>query len=112
MEKEATSQPSVDPQRFKLRVALRPAPSSQQSSDDEDAEEVDMEKTDSRKVKRPRKSSKKTTKKRRPNKIEDEETAVTLPLSEERGSDSGEDVSDTFLVKREQNIKDNKAMVT
>ncbi|KAM6927241.1 cell division cycle-associated protein 7-like [Xenentodon cancila] len=104
-EQEATSQASAGPQPFKLRVALRSAASTQQSSDDEDAEEEDAW-TTSREVKRSEK-----TKKKMHEKFEDEETAVTRPSpSEELGSDSG-DVSDTFLAKREQNIKANKAML-
>ena len=109
MEQKATSQVSAVPQPFKLRVALRSASSTQWSSDDEDEEDTGT--TDSREVKRPRKTS--NTKKRRLKKFEDDETAVTQPTpSNERGSDFGEDVSDTFLAKRAQNIKDNKAMVT
>lgn len=45
-------------------------------------------------------------------KFEDDETPVAQPPpSEERGSDSADDVADSFLAKRQQNIKANKAMV-
>lgn len=46
-------------------------------------------------------------------KDEHEVTAVTQPPNtEDRGSETAEDVPDSFLAKREQNIKANKAMVT
>lgn len=46
-------------------------------------------------------------------KDEHEVTAVTqLPNTEDHRSESAEDVPDSFLAKREQNIKANKAMVT
>lgn len=106
---EATSKPSAAAHPFRLRVALRVASSAQQSTDDEDAEEEEK-RTEKRGVKRARETSQ--AKKERHVKFEDEETAVAQPSpSEERGSDSAEVVLDSFLAKREQNIKANKAMV-
>ncbi|XP_008278980.1 cell division cycle-associated protein 7-like [Stegastes partitus] len=108
-ELEATSKPSAAAQPFRLRVALRSAPSTQHSTDDEEAEE-DKNRTKKRGMKRPRETRRK--KKERQVKFEDEETAVArLPPFQECRPVSAEDVSDTFLAKREQNIKDNKAML-
>ncbi|TNN82212.1 Cell division cycle-associated protein 7 [Liparis tanakae] len=106
-EPEATSKPSSSAQTFRLRVVLRSISSTQQSSDkEEDKEEKRREK---RVVKWARKTSQ--AKKKRHGKSEDEEVAVPRPSpSKECGSDSEEDVPASFLVKREQNIKANKAM--
>ncbi|XP_061584223.1 cell division cycle-associated protein 7-like [Cololabis saira] len=95
---ESTSQRSAGPQPFKLRVALRSAPSTRPSSDDDEYYDAEEEVTKSKK-----------TKKKRHESFEDEETAVTTP--EEHGCDSAGDVSNTFLAKREQNIKANKTML-
>lgn len=117
MEDDDGAQPSLSPKKekaaahpFRLRVALRCAPSAQQSTDDED-EDGGEKRTNKRDVHRTGKTSQ--AKKKRHVKFEDEETAVARPSpSEKRGSGSAEDVSDSFLAKREQNIKANKAMVT
>ncbi|KAM7402363.1 hypothetical protein PAMP_017609 [Pampus punctatissimus] len=108
--KKATSKPSVAAHPFRLRVALRSEPSTQQSTDDEDAEEEEK-RTGKRGVGRAGKTSR--AKKQKQVKFESEETAVAQSSSSrgERGSDSAEDVSDSFLAKREQNIKANKAML-
>ncbi|XP_021175560.2 cell division cycle-associated protein 7 isoform X2 [Fundulus heteroclitus] len=103
VELEASSDPPVGSQRFRLRVALRPA---SQLSEYEEVENM----TAKRGVKRPRET--KRTKKDRRVKSEDEKLAVTQPAqAEEHGSGSAEDESEGFLAKREQNIKANKAML-
>lgn len=108
-EQKATSKPAAAAQRFKLRVALRSAPSTQHSTDDGDVQ-GEKRTTTSREAKRAGKPS--WAKEKKHVKFEDEETAVSQPPpSEEPGSDSAEDVTDSFLAKREQNIKANKAMV-
>ncbi|XP_041835852.1 cell division cycle-associated protein 7-like [Melanotaenia boesemani] len=108
-EKETTSQSTAVPQPFRLRVALRSAPSAYQSTDHKDAEDDEKIPTNTL-VKRPRKTHR--TKMEKRVKFETEETAVTQPSpSEELKSDSAEDGADTFLAKREQNIKANKAML-
>lgn len=88
-------------------MALRSrGPPSQQGTEDEHefGTEADNEK------KRAAKSSQ--AKKMKRVKFELEEAAVSQPSPpEEPGSDSAEDVSGSFLAKREQNIKANKAMV-
>lgn len=109
MELETTAEPPAACQRFRLRIALRSASSSNLS----ESEDVEEEKTIAAKrgVKRPRKP--KRTKKGRRVKFEDEEKAVSQPCqAEEHRSGSGNEESDDFLAKREQNIKANKAMVT
>ncbi|XP_049893077.1 cell division cycle-associated protein 7-like [Epinephelus moara] len=106
---KAMSKPSSGAQTFRLRVALRSTPSTQQCTDDEEEgeEEKEEEMTEKRGVKRAGKTSQ--AKKNRHVKFEDGETAVAP--SKERGSDSEENVSLSFLAKREQNIKANKAML-
>lgn len=100
---KAPSKRSAAAQPFRLRVALRSKPPAHLSTDDEEAEEEE------------RKVVKKVgmvsqIKKERHVKFEDEEEAVTRPSpSAEPGSDSADE---SFLAKREQNIKANKAMVT
>ncbi|XP_013859597.1 cell division cycle-associated protein 7 [Austrofundulus limnaeus] len=89
---------------FRQRIALVSAPSLSQSSYEEEEEEDKL--TADRGVQRPRKD-KIIKKERHGVKSEDEETEVTEGLA----SDVNEDVSDHFLVKREQNIKANKAML-
>lgn len=94
---------------FTLRVALRHRPSRQQGTDEvgesEGGAEAEVEK------KRVGRSSQAKEMKRV--KFELEETAVSRPSPpEERGSDSAEDVPESFLAKRAQNIKANKAMVS
>nr|XP_019952314.1 PREDICTED: cell division cycle-associated protein 7-like isoform X1 [Paralichthys olivaceus] len=103
---KATSKPSAGAQAFRLRVALRSTPSTQQSTEDE--EEVEEEEEKRGKKKRAGRTGQAW--KKRHVKFEDEETAVARPKSEEAGCDSGE-VSNAFLAKREQNIKANKAML-
>lgn len=92
-------------------MALRSAPSTQQSTDDEDAE-AEERTTHKKGVKRT--GQRNRTKKERHVKFEDGEAAAAArPAStEDRGSDSADDASDTFLARREQNIKANKAMVS
>lgn len=97
---------------FRLRVALRSSRSTHQPMDEEDEEE------DGGKDKR--KSSVNGTEhighakgaRRVQFKGEPAETPVMPPSPpEDRGTDSPEDVPDSFLTRREQNIKANKAMV-
>lgn len=101
---------------FRLRVALRSNPSTQQGTDEEDeaddGEEPEMEEKRAGKKGVKRAAEPFLPKRMRRVKFEGEEMAVT-PSSppEERGSDSAEDVPESFLSKREQNIKANKAMV-
>ncbi|XP_045931273.1 cell division cycle-associated protein 7-like isoform X2 [Micropterus dolomieu] len=104
-EQKATSKPSSGSQTFKLRVALCSTASTMHSSDDEGAEEEEKM-TKQRGVKKAGKTS--GAKLVKHVKFEDEETPVA---PEESGSDSAEDVSDSFLAKRQQNIKANKAML-
>ncbi|XP_034389565.1 cell division cycle-associated protein 7-like isoform X2 [Cyclopterus lumpus] len=108
-EPEATSKLSSSATTFRLRVVLRSTPSTQKSSDEEQEEEEEK-----RRNKRVVKWAGKTSqaKKKRRVKSEDEEMAVARPSpSKECGSDSAEDVSVSFQVKRERNIKANKAML-
>lgn len=96
-EQKASTQPPEAPQRFRLRVALRPPSLSQPSTNEEEEE---------RKPKQ-----KKKTRNKRKVKFEDVEKAVFhQSASEEVGSETPD--SDGFLVKREENIKANKAMVS
>ncbi|XP_075966478.1 cell division cycle-associated protein 7-like [Anarhichas minor] len=107
-QQKATSKPSSGAKTFRLRVALRSTPSTQQSTDEEEEEEEKRIKK--RVVKWTGKTSQ--AKKKRRVQFEDEETAVARPSPiKECGSDSAEDVSVSFLAKREQNIKANKAML-
>lgn len=99
---ETTFKPAAQP--FKLRVALRSAPSAQQSSDDEDAQ--GEQKTTSNREKGSGKPSRARAKKHV--KFENDERAVTGPSHPEEPEF---DVADCFLAKREQNIRANKAMV-
>lgn len=102
---------------FRLRVALRSNPSTQQGTDEEDEADDDGEEAEMEEKRRGKRGVKRAgepflPKKMRRVKFEGEETAVTPPSPpEERGSDSAEDVPESFLSKREQNIKANKAMV-
>ncbi|XP_026204259.1 cell division cycle-associated protein 7-like isoform X3 [Anabas testudineus] len=108
-EQKAASKPSAAAQPFKLRVALRSAPSLQHSTDDEDTQ-GEQKRTTSREAKGAGKRSR--AKEKKHVKFEDEETAVFQPPPPvEPGSDPEEDVTDSFLAKREQNIKANKAML-
>lgn len=111
-EKKATSGAFT----FRLRVALRSNPSTRQDTDEEDeaddGEEAEMEEKRAGKRGVKRAGEPFLPKRMRRVKFEDEEMAVTPPSPpEERGSDSAEDVPESFLSKREQNIKANKAMV-
>lgn len=117
MELEDEAQPDLPPKEqkaksgtytFRLRVALRSSASTRQSTDDE---EEDM-RTKKRGVKRAEDNGQAKRMRRVKFEGEHEERAVTQPSPpEERGSDSAEDGPDSFLAKREQNIKANKAMV-
>lgn len=109
-EEETTSKASATStvKPFRLRVALRSAPSTQQSTDDEDSE-AEERTTHKKGVKR---TGQRNRTKERHVKFEDGEAAAARPAStEDHGSDSADDASDTFLARREQNIKANKAMV-
>lgn len=100
--------PKSDAFSFTLRVALRQRPSIQQGSDEEDERDVGKE----REMKGKRAEKSHQAKKVKRVKFELEEMAVSQPSPpDEPGSDSAEDVSGSFLAKREQNIKANKAMV-
>ncbi|XP_068450970.1 cell division cycle-associated protein 7-like [Clinocottus analis] len=114
-EQEATFKPSSSAKTFRLRVALRSTPSNQQCTDEEDEEEEEGRRQEEKRIqKRVVKWEGRTShaKKKRHVKFEDEEMAVGQPSpSKECGSDSAEDVSSSFLVKREMNIKANKAML-
>uniref|UniRef100_A0A3B3CJH2 Cell division cycle-associated protein 7-like n=1 Tax=Oryzias melastigma TaxID=30732 RepID=A0A3B3CJH2_ORYME len=95
-EQKASTQPPEAPQRFRLRVALRPPSLSPPSTNEEEEE---------RKPKQ-----KKKTRNKRKVKFEDvEKAAFHQSASEEVGSETPD--SDGFLVKREENIKANKAML-
>uniref|UniRef100_A0A4W6EF84 Zinc-finger domain-containing protein n=1 Tax=Lates calcarifer TaxID=8187 RepID=A0A4W6EF84_LATCA len=96
-QQKPTSKPSAGPQPFRLRVALRSASSTLQSDEEEEEGGKRAEK----------RGAKKAGKTRRV-KFEDEEAAVAWP---DPGSDLAEDASHSFLAKREQNIKANKAML-
>lgn len=93
-------------------MALRHRPPSQQDSDEDDEHEVGTQV--GLEPKRAAKSSQAKQMKRV--KFEVEEAAVgqmQAPPEEPAGaSDSAEDVFGSFLAKREQNIKANKAMVS
>ncbi|CAB1453407.1 unnamed protein product [Pleuronectes platessa] len=108
---EATSKPPA----FRLRVALRSSPSTQKASDDDDDDDDDneeeAEEEEEKRGKKKRSGRTGAAWKKRRVKFEDEETAVARPKSEEADCDSGEEVLDVFLAKREQNIKANKAML-
>ncbi|XP_041801282.1 cell division cycle-associated protein 7-like [Chelmon rostratus] len=107
-EQRATCKPSSGAHTFRLRVALRSTHSAQQSTDDEEEEE--KQKTKKREVKRAGRTSHAT--RRVKFKDEEEETAVAGRCpSDEHDSDSAEDVAESFLAKRQQNIKANKAML-
>ncbi|XP_028262594.1 cell division cycle-associated protein 7-like isoform X2 [Parambassis ranga] len=116
MEQEVTPSAAAPPP-FRLRVALRSAPSALQSCDDDNDDDDDGEeekvsdKGQTRATSRGRKTARKISKAKRARHVrfEDEETAAAPP--ERPGSDPAEDVSDSFLIKREQNIKANKAML-
>lgn len=121
--KKTTSKKPTGARSFSLRVALRSASSTKQSIEEEEEEgmeeaeaeeeeEEEEQKPQKRGVKRARDISQ--AKKMRRVKFEDEgeETAVAQPSPcEESGSDSAEDEAKSFLVKRQENIKANKAMV-
>ncbi|KAE8298369.1 Cell division cycle-associated protein 7 Protein JPO1 [Larimichthys crocea] len=111
----SSSKPSSGAHTFRLRVALRSASSAQQSTEDADDDEDDEREEKQRTRKRAVKSAGRTSqaKRMRRVKFEDEETPVAQPPpAEERGSDSADDdVAESFLAKRQQNIKANKAML-
>lgn len=119
MEVDDEAQPEFSPKEqkarpgaytFGFRVALRPS-SSKQCTDDEE-EEGEETRTKNRGAKRAENTSQAKRMRRVKFEGEHEERAVTQPSStEERGSDSAEDLPNSFLAKREQNIKANKAMV-
>lgn len=91
-------------------MALRHRPSSQQATDEEEDENGGVAEAEMRKNRAGKSSQAKEMKRV---KFELEETAVSqLSPPHERGSDSAEDIPGSFLAKREQNIKANKAMVS
>lgn len=96
---------------FRLRVALRSSSSTQQPTEEDEDEVKDKKKRS--KVKEEVQHARQTKGVRRLKfKGEPADTPVTLPSPpEDHGSDSALDVPDSFLSKREQNIKANKAMV-
>lgn len=98
---------------FRLRVALRPASSTQQLTDEEEEGGEEEIRTKERSGQERTENTSQAKRKRRVEfKVELKERAASRPPpSEERAVDSGEDVPDCFLAKREQNIKANKAMV-
>lgn len=97
-------------QPFRLRVALRSVPTAGDSTDDDNDDDEDKENRNMRRVKKAGKTAR--VKNEKHVKFEDKETAVARPSpSEDHGSDMAEDAPDSFLAKREQNIKANKAMV-
>lgn len=124
-EEEDEAEPKLSPKQpkttsgaftFRLRVALR-STSTQQPSDEEEEKEDDDEEDeedgdgDGGKDRRKHVSQAKGV---RRDKFKDElAEAPVIPASlpQDRGSDSAEDVPDSFLKRREQNIKANKAMV-
>nr|XP_057910898.1 cell division cycle-associated protein 7-like [Doryrhamphus excisus] len=83
---------------FRLRVAFRSVPSGQKSTDDDDDD--DEEDNGERK----KRTGVKTSQAKEYKHIKSEE-------DEMRASDEAEDVPDSFLTKREQNIRANKAML-
>uniref|UniRef100_A0A8C7ZWD0 Zinc-finger domain-containing protein n=1 Tax=Oryzias sinensis TaxID=183150 RepID=A0A8C7ZWD0_9TELE len=93
-EQKASPQPSDAPQRFRLRVVLRHSSLSTNMQGEEEEE-------DGRK-------SKQTNKIRNKKKVkfEDDEKPLSHPSASEES-----DVPNGFLVKREENIKANKAML-
>lgn len=120
MELEDEAQPDVPPKQqraksgtysFRLRVALRSSASTQQSTEEDEEEEEEDMRMKKRGVRRAEDNSRAKRMRRVKFEREHEERAVTQPCPpEESGSDSA-DVPDSFLAKREQNIKANKAMV-
>ncbi|XP_070850254.1 cell division cycle-associated protein 7-like [Chaetodon trifascialis] len=107
-EQKATYKPSSGAHTFRLRVALRSTSSTQQSTDD-DEEEEEEQNTKKRVVKRAGQTGNAT---RRVKFKDEEEIAVAQSCpSDEHGSDSADDVAESFLAKRQQNIKANKAML-
>ena len=103
---------------FRLRVALRPSSSTQQLTDEEEeeekewGEEEDIGKKERGRQERAANTSQAKRKRRVRFEGEPKERAESRPpASEEHTVDSGEDVPDCFLAKRERNIKANKAMV-
>lgn len=99
------------PFTFRLRVALRSTPSTQQPIDEEEEDALkDKKKSRVKEVEHVRQAK---GVRRVQFKGEPAETPLTLPPPpEDHGSDSAEDGSESFLTRREQNIKANKAMVT
>nr|XP_046239219.1 cell division cycle-associated protein 7-like [Scatophagus argus]XP_046239220.1 cell division cycle-associated protein 7-like [Scatophagus argus] len=99
---------------FRLRVALRPSRYSQQSTDEDEEEAEEEEQPRAKKRGAMRTDNTSQAKRMRRVKFEDKHKGTAVDQrapSEQRGSDSAEDVADSFLAKREQNIKANKAML-
>lgn len=95
---------------FRLRVALRSTASTQQPTDEEEEDEL---KDKRQSILKEAEQARRTKGVRRVKfKGELAEVPATLPTPpEDRGCDSAEEVPDSFLSRREQNIKANKAMV-
>ncbi|KAM7006191.1 cell division cycle-associated protein 7-like [Tautogolabrus adspersus] len=112
-----TSKPSSGAPPFRLRVALRSTRSTQQSTDEEEEEEEEEAGEEGkRKIKRglKRAGNKRSAKRMRHVTFEAENEMIKKAQpspAEQHGSDSAEDVADSFLAKRQQNIKANKAML-
>ncbi|XP_034536344.1 cell division cycle-associated protein 7-like [Notolabrus celidotus] len=112
--KKTKSKSSSGAQPFRLRVVLRSNPSTQQSTDDEEEEEEKEE--EKRSMKRGMKKAGNTSRSKRRKQVtfedEVEDSEVAQPsAAEELGSDSAGEAADSFLAKRQQNIKANKAML-
>ncbi|XP_034023450.1 cell division cycle-associated protein 7-like [Thalassophryne amazonica] len=100
-DQKSTSKPCAAARTFRLTVALHSTSCVQWSTDEDDAKEEE-----------------KGSKRRWANKggrvkVKDVETSVARwsPSEEDAGSDSVEDESESFLIKREKNIKANKVML-
>ncbi|KAG7494572.1 hypothetical protein JOB18_033225 [Solea senegalensis] len=105
--KQESKAPSRN-QPFRLRVALRSTrstPSTLQSSEEDKDDEVQEEETSAQKAR-------KTSKARRGTRVKfEDETALAAPPPRENPRFDSGDESASFLAKREQNIKANKAML-
>lgn len=118
-EEEDKSGPNLSPKQpktksgaftFRLRVSLRSTPSTQQPSDEEEEEGG----KDHRKQRVKEADHGYQPKGVRRDKVKGELPEMPVILAsppQDCGSDSAEDMPDSFLMRREQNIKANKAMV-
>ena len=97
------------PPRFQLRVSLRSQPAALPSSE-EDERKVEEKKVKERNVKK-KEGNIKEEKKDRKVKEEMEDVKLVMTAAFGSGSDSEVEEPKSFLDKRAQNIKANKAMV-